>query len=56
MIYEAITELREDLRLLDSVIEQVEGLAEDPPRRVRVRLPPLNRPIDRNGASEPSAG
>ena len=45
MIYDAITELREELRLLDNVIEQVEGLAEDPPRRVRPRMAELNRPL-----------
>lgn len=51
MIYEAISELRSDLALLDSTIEQVEALAEDPPRRIRPRKPELNRPLkaERNG-------
>ena len=48
MIYEAITELREDLRLIDSVIEQIEGLVEDPPRRLRTRKAPLNQPLHRH--------
>ncbi len=37
MIYEAINRLRAELDLLDDVIEQVEALAEDPPRRLRRR-------------------
>ena len=37
MIYDAITQLRAELNLLDDVIEQVEALAEDPPRRIRRR-------------------
>jgi hypothetical protein len=37
MIYDAITRLRAELNLLDDVIEQVEALAEDPPRRIRRR-------------------
>ena len=53
MIYNAITELRSELALLDSTIEQVEALAEDPPRRIRPRRPELNRPLgaQRNGNS-----
>jgi len=52
MIYQAITELRVELALLDSTIEQVEALAENPPRRVRPRKPDLNRPVkaERDGA------
>lgn len=50
MIYTAIAELREELTLLDVTIEQVEALAEDPPRRIRPRKPEPNRPLQpRNG-------
>ena len=45
LIYQAINELRGELALLDSTIEQVEALAEDPPRRVRPRKVELNRPL-----------
>ena len=45
LIYQAITDLRTDLALLDSTIEQIEALAEDPPRRIRPRKPELNRPL-----------
>ena len=45
LIYKAITELRDELALLDSAIEQVEGLAEDPPRRIRPRRTDPNRPV-----------
>jgi hypothetical protein len=45
LIYKAITELRDELALLDSTIEQVEGLAENPPRRVRPRRADPNRPV-----------
>ena len=45
LVYEAINELRSELALLDSTIEQVEALAEDPPRRVRPRKIELNRPV-----------
>jgi hypothetical protein len=45
LIYKAITELRTELALLDSTIEQVEALSEDPPRRVRPRKVELNRPL-----------
>ena len=48
VIYQAITNLRQELALLDSTIERVEALAEDPPRRVRPRKPNPNRPILRN--------
>ncbi len=53
LIYQAITELRSELALLDTTIEQVEALAEDPPRRVRPRKPELNRPlrVQTNGSS-----
>ena len=37
MIYEAISQLRAELDLIDDVIEQVEALTEDPPRRLRRR-------------------
>ena len=52
LIYDAITELRTDLALLDSTIEQIEALAEDPPRRVRPRKLDLNRPVkaSKNGS------
>ena len=43
--YKAITELRDELALLDSTIEQVEGLTENPPRRVRPRRADPNRPV-----------
>ena len=45
LIYEAISELRGELALLDSTIAQVEALAEDPPRRVRPRKGDLNGPL-----------
>ncbi len=45
LIYKAITELRDELALLDSTIEQVEGLAENPPRKVRPRRADPNRPV-----------
>ena len=45
LIYKAIAELRSELALLDSTVEQVEALAEDPPRRVRPRKLELNRPV-----------
>lgn len=49
MIYKAITELRSELALLNTTIEQVEALAEDPPRRIRPRRPELNRPLRMDG-------
>ncbi|MEZ5394426.1 MAG: hypothetical protein R2724_16560 [Bryobacterales bacterium] len=54
LIYKAITELRTELALLDTTIEQVEALAEDPPRHVRPRKPELNRPLrtHSNGAGK----
>lgn len=45
LIYKAIVELRDELALLDSTIEQVEGLAENPPRRIRPRRADPNRPV-----------
>ncbi len=45
LIYQAIAELRTELALIDSTIEQVEALAENPPRRVRPRKVELNRPL-----------
>jgi hypothetical protein len=52
LIYEAITDLRTELALLDSTIEQIEALEEDPPRRVRPRKVALNRPLkaSKNGS------
>lgn len=47
VIYQAITDLRQELALLDSTIQRVEALAEDPPRRLRPRKPNPNRPIVR---------
>ncbi len=58
LIYQAITELRGELVLLDSAIEQVEGLAEDPPRRIRPRRTDPNRPVDsatKNGTNRHGA-
>ncbi|MBI1353993.1 MAG: hypothetical protein GC160_06580 [Acidobacteria bacterium] len=49
LIYKAISELRDELALLDSAIEQVEALAEDPPRKVRPRRTDPNRPIYKSG-------
>lgn len=37
LIYGAIKDLRAELDLLDDVIEQIEALAEDPPRRIKRR-------------------
>lgn len=45
MIHDAITDLRTDLALLDVTIEQVEGLLEDPPRKIRPRKLDINRPV-----------
>jgi hypothetical protein len=45
LIYQAITDLRAELALLDSTIEQVEALAEDPPRKLRPRRLDANRPV-----------
>jgi hypothetical protein len=45
LIYQAINDLRAELAILDSTIEQVEALAEDPPRRVRPRKSEINRPL-----------
>lgn len=54
LIYKAITELRDELALLDSTIEQVEGLAENPPRRVRPRRADPNRPVMSAKKARPS--
>jgi len=45
MIHDAISDLRKDLALLDSTIEQVEALLEDPPRKLRPRKLDVNRPV-----------
>ena len=45
MILDAISDLRKDLALLDSTIEQVEALLEDPPRKLRPRKLNVNRPV-----------
>ena len=45
MILDAISDLRRDLALLDSTIEQVEALLEDPPRKLRPRKLDVNRPV-----------
>ena len=37
LIYKAIYDLRSELDLLDNVIEQIEALSEDPPRRLQRR-------------------
>ena len=45
MIQEAIAELREDRRLIDDVIEKLEGLIKTPRHRERTGKAPLNRPL-----------